>query len=205
MTVAVALAVAGCTTASGPATGSSSSSAATASSATATESAVAAGGSQCTDEELDISSGAINDGAGHVSLTLILTDNSSVPCYVQGYPDVAVDLPTGGTYDADHTMTGYMGGDNAQSPAQVSLVPGESASALIEWVDSPQNGSSSFSAADCTGYGAASSLEVTAPNQTTPTRVDNSTPNSPICWGFEVHPVVPGSTGQLTGSATPSS
>lgn len=210
MIVSAALATTGCT-ASGPVTGTGSSAAATTSSAAvtgsgapATESTAAAAESECTNAELAISTGAIQAAAGHYSLSLYFIDNSETPCFVQGYPGVAVALPADGTYNAERTMTGYMGGDNAQSPTQISLGPGGSAAALIEWVDSPQNGSDSFSAADCTGYGA-SSLLVTAPDQTTSQTVPNPAPNWPVCWGFEVHPIVPGSTGQFPTSAAPSS
>lgn len=205
LAIAVAsLTATGCS-ASGPvagpsaaATTSSTTATATGSGAAATGSAVAAGDSECTAPA--ISSGAGGNGLGHVSLTLVFTDNGPEPCSLQGYPGVALDLPAGGTYNAEQAMTGYMGGDNAQSPAAVSLVPGASATDLIEWVDSPQNGSASFTAADCTGYGA-SSLVVTAPGQTAPTTIPSPFPNSPVCWGFEVHPVVAGSTGQFPASS----
>lgn len=202
---AVALAATGCT-ASGPATGFSAptmtpNAVVTQSGATATGSAVAAGDSKCT--TLDISSGAGIGGAGHshTALTLIFTNNGPRACSVQGYPSVALLLPAGGAYNAERTMNGYMGGDNAQSPAPVSLAPGQSATALIEWADTPRNGNTSFSAADCTGYGAASSLNVTLPDQTASQTVDDAFPNSPICRGFEVHPIVAGSTGKFPASS----
>jgi hypothetical protein len=209
---AAALAVTGCTATSpgaGPAvapssatpaaTGPADASTASAaeSSAAAAASAVAAGEPECTAAGLEVSSGAYDAGAGHSSLTLTFTDNSAVPCFVQGYPGVALDLPGGGAYNAERTMIGYMGGDDAQSPARVLLAPEESASALIEWLHFPKSGVG-VTADDCPGY-AAVALAVTAPDQTTPARLAAPDPVSPVCWGFEVHPVVAGSTGQFPG------
>lgn len=200
----VAMAATACT-ASKPVTGFSAATltpkaTVTASGATETRSAVAAGDSKCTMLDISIGAGMGGVGHAHTALILIFTNNGSGPCSIKGYPSVALQLPAGGAYNAKRTMTGYMGGDNAQSPAPVSLAPGQSATALIEWADAPQNGSASFSAADCIGYGA-SSLKVTAPDQTAPQTMGDAFPNSPMCWGFEVHPIVAGSTGTFPASS----
>ena len=82
----------------------------------------------------------------------------------------------------------------------MTLAPGQSASALIGWEHFPQNGSATVSPAECPGYGA-TALLVTAPDQTTPTRLTPPGTTSPVCWGFEVSPVVPGSTGRSPASS----
>jgi hypothetical protein len=129
---------------------------------------------------------------------LLLTNSSSGPCFTQGYPGVALQL-SGGVYNAERTMTGYMGGDAAAAPARVQLAPGATASALIEWIHFPQNGAS-ITSADCAGYGA-EMLLVTAPDQTSSTKLAAPDPAEPVCWGFEVHPIVPGSRGQYPAAS----
>ncbi len=150
---------------------------------------------ECTASDLTVTTGATEGAAGHSSLVLLFTNSSSAPCFVQGYPGVAVQLPGGRVYNAVRVMTGYMGGDAALSPVQVQLAPGVRASALIEWLHFPQDGSASVTAADCAGAGAVRLL-VTAPDQTASTRLAPPAPVSPICWGFEVHPIVAGPAGQ---------
>jgi hypothetical protein len=48
---------------------------------------------------------------------------------------------------------------------------------------------------DCPGYHAIRLL-VTAPDQATSAVFAAPGPLTPVCWGFEVHPVVPGATGR---------
>jgi Protein of unknown function (DUF4232) len=150
---------------------------------------------ECTAADLTVATGATDAAAGHSSLVLLFTNSGSAPCFTQGYPGVAVQLPSGRVYSAVRTMTGYMGGDAAPSPVQVQLAPGVTASALIEWLHFPQDGSASVTPADCAGDGAVRLL-VTAPDQTASIMLASSDPDSPICWGFEVHPIVAGSVGQ---------
>ena len=154
---------------------------------------------ECAAADLRITTEAAGAAAGHSSLVLLFTNSGSASCFVQGYPGVAVQLPGGRLYDAVRAMTGYMGGDAAPSPVQVRLAPGVTASALIEWLHFPQDGSASVTAADCAGDGAGRLL-VTAPDQTASTMLAPPAPVSPICWGFEVHPIVAGSAGQYPGT-----
>jgi hypothetical protein len=101
-------------------------------------------------------------------------------------------------------MTGYMGGDAALAPARVQLASGATASALIEWLHFPRDGNATVTAADCAGDQAVRLL-VTVPDQTTSARLAPPGPASPVCWGFEVHPVVAGRAGQYPGAGTPNS
>jgi hypothetical protein len=150
---------------------------------------------ECGAADLTITTGAAGAAEGHSSLVLLFTNSGSASCLVQGYPGVAVRLPGGRVYNAVRATTGYMGGDAAPSPVQVQLAPGVTASALIEWLHFPQDGSASVTAADCAGDGAVRLL-VTAPDRTASTMLAPPAPGSPICWGFEVHPIVAGSAGQ---------
>ncbi len=150
---------------------------------------------ECTAADLTVTPGVTQGAVSHSSLVLLFTNSSSAPCVVQGYPGVAAQLPGGQVYNAVRAMAGYMGGDAAPSPAQVPLAPGRTASAVIEWLIAPQDGSASVTPADCAGDGAVGLL-VTVPDQTTSTRLAPPDQYSPICWGFEVHPIVAGSTGQ---------
>lgn len=154
---------------------------------------------ECAAGDLMITTGAAGAAAGHSSLVLLFTNSGSVSCFVQGYPGVAVQLPGGRVYNAVHAMTGYMGGDAAPSPVQVRLAPGVTASAMIEWLHFPQDGSAWVTAADCAGDGAVRLL-VTAPDRTAPAMLAPPAPVSPICWGFEVHPIVAGPAGQYPGT-----
>lgn len=168
------------------------------SAATATGSGAAGPAPECTAADLSVTGGATGAGLGHSALVLLFTNSSSAPCFVQGYPGVALQLSGGGVYNAERTMTGYMGGDAAPSPTRVSLAPGATASAVIEWLDAPQDGGA-VTTADCTGY-AAVGLLVTAPDQTSSTEL--GAPGAlPVCWGFEVHPIVPGSGGRYPAAS----
>ncbi|MGH3255471.1 MAG: DUF4232 domain-containing protein [Streptosporangiaceae bacterium] len=154
---------------------------------------------ECAAADLTVTTGATVAAAGHSSLVLLFTNSGSASCFVQGYPGVAVQLGGGRVYNAVRAMTGYMGGDAGPSPARVQLAPGVTASALIEWLHFPRDGSASVTAADCAGHGAVRLL-VTAPDRTAPATLAPPAPVSPVCWGFEVHPIVAGSAGQYPGT-----
>ena len=148
---------------------------------------------QCPAAGLIIRSGADQAAAGHSYLTVIFTNSSATPCVLQGYPGAELTTAGGGTLDAQRTSGG-------PAPTRVTLTPGQSASALIGWEHFPENGSATVSPADCPGYGA-TTLLVTAPEQTAPTRLTPPGTTSLVCWGFDVSPVVPGSTGRSPASS----
>jgi hypothetical protein len=139
---------------------------------------------ECRAAGLVITTGAGEAAAGHSYLTLIFTNSSATPCFLQGYPGAELTTADGGKLHAQRTT-------GAPAPSRVTLAPGHSASALIGWEHFPQNGSATVSPADCPGYGA-TALLVTAPDQTTSTRLTPPDTTSPVCWGFDVSPVVPG-------------
>jgi len=153
----------------------------------------ATGGTECSAADLTIKTGAEEAAAGYSSLTLIFTNSDATPCVLQGYPGAVLVTADGGKLDAQRTTGG-------PAPSRVTLTPGLSASALIGWEHFPQNGSATVSPADCPGYGA-TTLLVTAPDQTTPTRLTPPGTISPVCWDFDISPVVPGSTGRSRASS----
>jgi hypothetical protein len=216
--LATAWAVAGCTTAgfsagadkpSGSAGTSPATEAQSVSGVSVTRSPAASGGSvaptshgsavpECTAEQLRITesdgAGAGDTASGHASLALRFTNAGPRACFLRGYPGVAVS-GLGGVLNAQRAMRGYMGGDAGQSPSPVTVPHGGTASALLEWLFFPQDDSATVTTRNCPGYHAIRLL-VTAPDQTTSTGFAAPGALTPVCWGFEVHPVVPGTTGR---------
>lgn len=141
----------------------------------------------CSAAQLTIQAGGNQAASGHSYLTLLFTNSGTSACSLQGYPGTELTMPGGGKLDAQRV------GGAAASP--VTLAPGTSASTFLEWEHFPQNGSADISSADCAGYGA-TTLLVTAPNQTTSTHLAPPDSASPVCWDFQVNPVVPGTTGR---------
>jgi hypothetical protein len=174
-------------------TGTQSTTAATAapsSQPTATTAALA----ECGDAQMTVAEQSAGTGDGHEGLLLTFENTGSSVCFLQGYPAATIALPlTCGQgcllLNAKTSLQGYLGGDESgqSTPPKVSVQPGQTVSALLEWENSPQSGASTPTAANCTGYGA-SDLEVGFPdwNNTTSLQVP-----SDVCWGFYVHPVVP--------------
>ena len=202
MTLA-AVTIAGCGSAANPGAGlgagpgtasaqggqptSSSSTAPPAGSATTPGSGTAA----CTSAQLSVRDrDASGTAGGHASLLIEFTNKGTRPCTVEGYPGVALQESNGDRLNAVRTKSGYMGGDEAAGDVpQVSIAPGMTVSAVVEWLTAPQNGSA-VNSSNCPGYGA-TGLVVTVPNQTA-IRVFAAPGNAtPVCAGFEVHPVVP--------------
>ncbi len=140
----------------------------------------------CSAAELTVKTGLSQAAAGHSYLVLVFTDSGARSCSLQGFPGAELTTAGGGKLDA------VRGAGSDASP--VTLAPGGSASAVLDWEHFPSDGSSEVTTADCAGYGA-TVLLVTAPNQTTSTRL-SPPETAPVCWGFEVGVVVPGSTGR---------
>ncbi|MGH3258830.1 MAG: DUF4232 domain-containing protein [Streptosporangiaceae bacterium] len=151
----------------------------------------------CTAGELTVTEGGGNGAgdtaSGHAALAVRFTNVGSRACSLRGYPGVAVRGP-GGALNAQRALRGYLGGDAGPSPSPVTVPPGGTASALVEWLFFPRDGSAAVTTGDCPGYRAARLL-VTAPDQTTSAVLATPGAVTPVCWGFEVHPVVPGATG----------
>lgn len=157
---------------------------------TASASAAAAGGgpSACTSAQLTVGTKAAGAASGHSGVLITFQNTGSSACVVQGYPGVALAMPGGAAaVNAQRQMNGYLGGDQKDSsPQPVTVAPGQTVSALAEWVDFPTDGSATETSANCVGYGS-TGFEVTVPNTTV---TDTLPAVGNVCGNFEVHPVI---------------
>ncbi|MFD0635782.1 DUF4232 domain-containing protein [Catenulispora yoronensis] len=138
--------------------------------------------------QLKITLGQGGAGLGHSDLPLLFLNTGSTACRLHGYPEVkALDSHQHVMAQARQTPNGYMGGLVANSTPlpTVDLSPGQSASALVE--------ASNFNIPDGSACAAYSSLQITAPNET---RSINLSVTGGGCSDLQVHPIVPGNTGQ---------
>jgi hypothetical protein len=150
----------------------------------------------CNDGDIAVSDSGGGAAAGHEDQILVFTNEGGSVCTLTGYPGVA-GLNAAGqqAVQARRSLGGYMGGlspDTTTLPV-VSLVPGQTASAIVEGTDN------SLGSQPCPHY---PSLLVTPPNLRKQVRVDVSNLGSqgfPDCSGIEVHPVVAGSGGSSPG------
>jgi len=123
---------------------------------------------------------------GHIGVVLIFTNTSATPCTEVGYPGVAaLDAEGHQVVQAIRTINGYLQGSTM--PKEVTLVTGQSASAIVEGTDVPTGNATS-----CPSY---PKLLVTPPNATESVVVNAVMPG---CSPIEIHPVVPGGTGMNT-------
>lgn|SRR6266487_2384279 len=195
--VLIALALAGCRaglTATPPGSAPSASTGTTSAASSAptapsnSSSAVSSTPAECTVAHLSINLGGGDAGSGHRSAALMFRNTGSVTCRLHGYPGVAA-LNAHGTQiqQARRTPSGYLGGlkQGASAPI-VDIAPGQSASALLEALAFGPDGGS------CTPY---AGLLVTPPDDTRSVRLAWSGDG---CSNLEIHPVVPGDTGQQT-------
>jgi hypothetical protein len=171
--------------ASGAATGAGTGASASASGgAGASANAQAGGVSGCSGAQLRLTTASGGAAAGHLSMILLFANTGSAACTLGGYPGAALSGSGGSTLlNAQRTLSGYSGG--AHGIDVVTLAPGASASALLEWSDVPTAGG-------CPGTGA-TALLVTAPNTTATTSL---APIDEVCSEFQIHPVVSGTGGR---------
>ena len=115
---------------------------------------------------------------------VLFTDIGHRACTLQGYPGVTI--ANGGTLiDATRVLNGFRGDlPPLTSPPLVTLVPGATASAMVEW--RLYDGSACYP----TGTGA---FEATAPNTTDTIVLSHAVVGRQgICSSLEINPVVPG-------------
>ena len=161
-------------------------------SAAPTNAPIARGLPECSGGQIKVTTASQGAAMSHSGLILIFTNTGNNTCSLTGYPGASLPDSTGTPWNATRTMFGYMGGAQGYStPPTVNLAPGNSASAVLEWASMPVGGGSADSA-DCPGLDSVHLL-VTPPNtQATAT----FPPLTSTCQEFQIHPVVPGSTGQ---------
>jgi hypothetical protein len=197
--VLIALTLAGCQTglkATPPGSASAPSASAGTTSAASSEpvipsnssTAVSSTPAECTVAHLSINLGEGGAGSGHRSAALMFRNTGSKTCRLHGYPGVAA-LDAHGTQieQARRTPSGYLGGLKPAASAPIAdIAPGQSASALLEALAFGPGGRS------CAPY---AGLLVTPPDETRSVRLAWSGDG---CSNLEIHPVVPGDTGQQT-------
>ena len=149
----------------------------------------------CKNGQISVTNAGGGSGLGHQDQVILFTNQSRSTCSLTGFPGVAgLDAEGNQVVQAQRTPGGYLGGlpPGVTVPPTVPLMPGQTASAVIEGTDVPVG-----SATTCPHYPA---LLVTPPGLSDSVRVsvsDQGTnpPGFPGCSPIEVHPVVPGSTG----------
>ena len=152
-----------------------------------------AGSNGCATGHVSVKLGSSDASAGHRSIVLVFTNSGSSTCTLTGYPGATVT--NNGQYNfapyvnAERTLHGYEGG--AAAVTTVSLAPGGTASAVLEWLGAPTDGSEP-NAANCPGM-AGGYLEITPPNTTAASRFD---PPTDMCGNIQIHPVVSGTSGR---------
>lgn len=110
-------------------------------------------------------------------------ENTGAPCVLHGYPGLdAVDASGKVVESAGRALNGYLGGLASGEPPTVTLATGQAASAFYEGANSPAPGR------PCPNY---TKLAVTPPDETR--SVSLASPSN-VCY-LEIHPVVPGPTG----------
>jgi hypothetical protein len=152
-------------------------------------------GGSCSSTDLEVSLGQGDAGLGHVGIPIVFTNIGTTACTLYGYPGVAMlDSQGEQVVQATRTLTGYLGGleSGNTTPPVVTLLPLQSASALVEGLDAPQNGATTcpiYPAFQVTPPGATASMTVSFPTSGGQT-------GFPGCVTPEVHPVVSGTNGQ---------
>lgn len=142
---------------------------------------------RCTAHQLVLTAGKENGGVGHVGFPLRFTNTSVGKCSLHGYPGVqALDKHGKPNMNAERTKSGYLGGDTRSGPPPtVVLHPGDVASAYLEGTDMPTGQHKSCPQA--------AAFRVTPPNTHRATLLKRSLPE---CSRLQIHPVVPGKSGQ---------
>jgi hypothetical protein len=150
---------------------------------------------RCVNGQISVTNAGGGSGLGHQDQVILFTNQSRSTCSLTGFPGVAgLDAEGNQVVQAQRTPGGYLGGlpPGVTVPPMVPLMPGQTASAVIEGTDMPVG-----SATTCPHYPA---LLVTPPGLSDSVRVSVSDlgtnpPGLPGCSPIEVHPVVPGSSG----------
>lgn len=147
----------------------------------------AAGSNACVDGDIATSLGTGGAATMHDGVVLKFRNQSSHSCTLQGYPGVAVVSGSSTLVNAQRELNGFIGEGNGQqltSAPTVTLAPGATGYAVVEWVGNA--GEACYAA----GSG---QLEVTPPNTRDSVSLESVTVGGAgMCAGFQVHPVVTG-------------
>lgn len=153
-----------------------------------------AGSNACATGKVSVKLGSSDAAAGHRSMVLLFTNTGSSTCTLTGYPGATITnsgMDNFSPYiNAQRTLSGYEGG--AAAVTTVTLSPGGSVSALLEWDADTNPSGQTPNAANCAGMDGGY-LEITPPNTTVYTRFD---PPEDMCTDLLIHPVVTGTSGR---------
>jgi Protein of unknown function (DUF4232) len=139
--------------------------------------------SACGNSSVAVSNSPSQSATGHSSLVLLFKNVGGAACTLTGYPGLdALGGSNQVLVHAKRTLFGFMGG--AAAVTTVTLAPGGSASATVEWLNF-----NPATSGDCTF---SKSIAATPPNTT---KTVNLPASVSICQ-LQVHPVVAGTTGQ---------
>lgn len=150
--------------------------------------AVAVAVGRCQEQTLRITLAQASPGADHHGYVLLF-HNRGAACTLKGYPGVDGFSAQGHRLvSARRTKSGYLGGVAPGRPIPLVHLPqGRTASAMLEWVDGPVPGLS------CS---AVRSLQITPPGAVSSVRRTPTSLRSERLCDVQIHPVVPGTTGQ---------
>lgn len=143
----------------------------------------------CTATQLSVTAGSWEGAGGFGGIPLRFTNQSTITCTLTGYPGAAVLNSSGQqVMQAIRTPAGYLGGlwVNNTVPV-VTLDPGQTAAALLEWIENPQRGQITCPTA--------ASIVVTPPNTYRSTTLPSTSTTHGFCADLQIHPVLPGTTG----------
>ncbi|MGA2529445.1 MAG: DUF4232 domain-containing protein [Acidimicrobiales bacterium] len=147
----------------------------------------------CTMSELSVSAGEGDTGLGHVGLPILFRNMTPIPCGMSSYASVGLlDKSGRRVATAKDTLSGYLGGlsEGTVNPPRVNLLPGQTASALVEGLNSMGNG------APCPTY---PTVLVSLPGLAQAVHIEHA---FNACSDLEVHPFVRGTTGSVAQTAT---
>lgn len=164
--------------------------AATAEAASAAETGrpdAAASAPACGNSSLRTTEGEGGAAMMHEGVVLVFKNVSKHACTLYGYPGAAIENKNSTLINAVRTLNGYIG-DGGRTLTHVSLVtinPGATASAEVEWVANAGQ--------HCYANGQGG-LRVTPPNTTATVSLGHPVlvGSQGICSGFKIHPVVSG-------------
>ena len=139
----------------------------------------------CANADIAVSLGHAGAAMNHDGQVVVFKNVSSRTCTLQGYPGAAVVSGSATLVNASRQLNGYIGDMRQLSSAPlVTLQPGQSASAEVEWEGNAGE--------QCYPNGSGK-LVVTPPNTTKSTQLSAVTVGTQgMCAGFQVHPVVAG-------------
>lgn len=155
----------------------------TASSA-AGQSAEPPGAAACTSSAIRVTIKSAGAAMNHEGYVLIFTNHGGSACILEGYPGVAVVKGSTTLLNATRSPVGYLSSDPGSSVLPITVAPGKSASAMVEWAGN---------AGETCYPHETGTLDVTPPNtRSTSSFVTLTLGDIGICADFEVHPVVSG-------------